>query len=257
MLQDILQKPLLNIDHAPGYGSAARYIAETTSEIGADVKSLPIHVCIIEAMGRNSGWITAASALAKKHDKDAPHLIYLPERPFNESEFLHDVKELYDELGGVVVVVSEGLKDKEGNSIVPPIFETDRSIYYGDVSAHLASLVIKELGIKARSEKPGLAGRASIRLQSKIDREEAELVGRKAVQAVLDEKSGVMVGIFRMPGEEYEIKMELVPVEEVMLEERVLPEKYINRRGNYVTEEFVSWCKPLIGEELTEFINFR
>ncbi len=154
-------------------------------------------------------------------------------------------------------MVSEGLKDKEGNSIVPPIFETDRSIYYGDVSAHLASLVIKELGIKARSEKPGLAGRASIRLQSKIDREEAELVGRKAVQAVLDEKSGVMVGIFRMLGEEYEIKMELVPVEEVMLEERVLPEKYINRRGNYVTEEFVSWCKPLIGEELTEFINFR
>ena len=78
-------------DHTPGYGSAARYIAATTAEVGVDVKSLPIHVCVIEAMGRNAGWITAASALARKKPGDAPHLIYLPERPFNEEEFLEDV----------------------------------------------------------------------------------------------------------------------------------------------------------------------
>lgn len=91
-------------DHTPGYGSAARFIAASAAEVGADVKALPIHVCVMEAMGRNAGWITAASALARKKPGDAPHLIYLPERPFHEEEFLEDVKCLYDEKGGVVVV---------------------------------------------------------------------------------------------------------------------------------------------------------
>ncbi len=144
------------IDHAPGFPSAAKYIATVTKEVGADVKSLPIHVCVIEAMGRNAGWITAASVLARKEPGDAPHLVYLPERNFKEEEFLEDVKRLYDELGGVVVVVSEGLRNEKGESIVPPIFKTDRAVYYGDVSAYLAELVIKKLGIKARSEAGAL-----------------------------------------------------------------------------------------------------
>lgn len=245
------------IDHAPGYGSAARYIAATTKEIGADVKSLPIHVSVIEAMGRNAGWITAASALARKNKNDAPHLIYLPERPFDEDEFLEDVKELYDELGGVVVVVSEGLKNKDGESIVPPIFKTGRATYYGDVSAHLSSLIIKKLGIKARSEKPGLCGRTSIELLSKVDQEEAILAGREAVKAAVSGHTGVMVGISRVPGKEYKIETSLIPIKEVMMHERVMPEEYINERGNNVTSEFVDWCRPLIGGELPEFINFR
>ncbi len=110
-------------DHTPGFASAARYMAETTAEVGMDVKGLPIHVCVMEAMGRNAGWITAASALARKKPGDAPHLIYLPERPFHEEEFLEDVKKLYEEKGGVVVVVSEGLKDEEGKTIVQPIYQ--------------------------------------------------------------------------------------------------------------------------------------
>lgn len=245
------------IDHAPGFGSAAKYIAHTVAEIGADVKSLPIHVTIVEAMGRNAGWITAASALARKTEKDAPHLIYLPERPFHEEEFLEDVKALYDELGGVVVVVSEGLKDEEGQSIVPPVFKSDRSVYFGDVSAHLASLVIKKLGIKARNEKPGLAGRASMTLQSDVDRKEAILVGSEAVKAAVSGKSGVMVAIHRVPGTDYKIETSLVPIEEVMLHEKVLPEEYINKRGNDVTEKFMEWCRPLIGGDLPQFINFK
>lgn len=245
------------IDHAPGFGSAAKYIAATTAEIGADVKSLPIHVCVIEAMGRNAGWITAASALARKNEKDAPHLIYLPERPFDEEEFLEDVKKLYDELGGVVVVVSEGLKNKDGESIVPPIFKTERAIYYGDVSSHLSNLIIKRLGIKARSEKPGLSGRASIALQSNVDREEAILVGREAVKAAVAGHTGVMVGINRIPGQKYKIETSLIPIEEVMMHERVLPKEYINERGNDVTKEFIDWCRPLIGEDLLDFLSFK
>ena len=130
-------------DHVPGYGSAARYLAATTQEVGEDVKSLPIHVSVIEAMGRNAGWITAASALARRKKGDAPHLIYVPERPFHEDEFLEDVERLYKEKGGVVVVASEGLTNVNGESIVPPIFKSDRAVYYGDVSAYLAELVIK------------------------------------------------------------------------------------------------------------------
>jgi 6-phosphofructokinase 1 len=243
-------------DHSPGYASAARYIAATTAEIGSDVKSLPIHVSVVEAMGRNAGWITAASALARREKGDAPHLIYLPERPFNEEEFLEDVKRLHDKQGGVVVVASEGLKGKDGKSIVPPIFKTERAIYYGDVSAHLANLIIKNLGIKARSEKPGIAGRASIAWQSELDREEAISAGEEAVRAVLDGESGVMVAFERAEHEVYKMNIKLVPIEQVMMFERKIPENYINERGNDVTQEFIDWCRPLIGE-LPEHISFK
>lgn len=243
-------------DHAPGFGSAARYIAETVNEVAQDVKALPIHVCVIEALGRNAGWITAASALTRKKEGDAPHLIYLPERPFDEEEFLVDVKKLYDKLGGVVVVVSEGLKNKDGKPIVEPIFEVGRSVYYGDVSSHLSNLVIKRLGIKARSEKPGICGRASIAFQSTVDRDEAVLAGKTAIKAAYEGNTGVMVGFERVPGEEYQVKTILIPINEVMLHERVMPKNFISERGNDVTHEFIEWCKPLIGENLKEFVSF-
>ncbi|MCI8664981.1 MAG: diphosphate--fructose-6-phosphate 1-phosphotransferase [Hungatella sp.] len=246
-------------DHTPGYGSAARYLSETVAEVGVDVKSLPIHVCIVEAMGRNAGWITAASALARKKPGDAPHLIYLPERVFHEDEFLEDVKRLYEEKGGVVVVASEGLKGGDGKPIVPPVFQTGRSVYYGDVSAYLAELVIKGLGIKARSEKPGICGRASISLQSPVDRDEAVLAGREALRAALRGEGGKMVGFVRedMPDHTYKISVSMVPIDEVMLYEKPVPEAYINDRGNDVTEDFVRWCRPLTGAVIPEYIDFQ
>lgn len=246
-------------DHTPGFGSAARYIAATTAEVGMDVKSLPIHVCVIEAMGRNAGWVTAASALARKKPGDAPHLIYLPERPFKEEEFLADVKMLYEEKGGVVVVASEGLKGEDGKPVVPPIYKTGRATYYGDVSAYLANLVIQKLDIKARSEKPGICGRSSIAWQSPVDREEAVLSGREALKAAMEGQGGVMIGFIRedrLDGE-YCIHMERIPIEKVMLHERAIPENFINERGNDVTNEFIKWCRPLIGPDLRDFIDFH
>lgn len=246
-------------DHSPGFPSAARYIAQTVAEVGVDVKSLPIHVSIVEAMGRNAGWITAASVLARKKPGDAPHLIYLPERPFHEEEFLEDVKRLYEEKGGVVVVASEGLKGPDGEPIVPPIFRSGRSVYYGDVSAYLAELVIKRLGIKARSEKPGLCGRASMALQSPVDREEAILAGREALKAAVSGESGVMVGFAREETADgsYKVKVRLIPIEEVMLHERVMPKEYQNSRGNDVTEAYAKWCGPLLGAEISDYIDFQ
>jgi len=244
-------------DHCPGYGSAARYIAQTVAEIGQDVKSMPIHVCIVEAMGRNAGWITAASALAKKEEGDAPHLVYLPECVFDEEKFIEEVKYMHEKYGGVVVVASEGLKDANGNPIVDPIYESDRAVYFGDVSAYLCQLVLSKLGIKARSEKPGIAGRASIAHQSTTDREEAIEVGRVAAMAALEGKTGVMVGFQRISNSPYKCEIKLIPIEDVMLNEKKLPIEYINDDKNGVTQGFIEWCKPLIGEELSEYAWFN
>ena len=172
---------------------------------------------------------------------------------------MEDVKRLHEEKGGVVVVASEGLKNEKGEPIVPPIFKTDRATYYGDVSAHLANLVVKRLGIKARNEKPGICGRASIAWQSPVDRDEAVLAGREALRAAMRGESGVMIGFIRdeTPDGSYKIHVERIPIEQVMLYERVIPETYVNERRNDVTEEFIKWCRPLIGPELRDFIDFN
>ncbi|OON97107.1 MAG: 6-phosphofructokinase [Candidatus Epulonipiscioides saccharophilum] len=252
-----IDNDIFTTDHAPGYGSAARFIAQTVKEIGEDVKSLPIHVSVVEAMGRNAGWITAASALARKKEGDAPHLIYLPERPFNEEEFLEDVQKLHEKYGGVVVAVSEGLKNDKGEPVAPPIFRTERAIYTGDVGTHLATLVVKNLGIKARSEKPGIAGRASIMNQSPVDVNEAVEAGKVALQSVLEGKTGVMVGVKRISTDPYQCETILIPIKEVMMGEKIMPDEFINERGNDVTDEFVKWARPLIGGELTDFADFN
>lgn len=244
-------------DHCPGFGSAARYMVGSISEIVQDLKSLPIHVVIVEALGRNAGWITASSALAKRNNNDGPDLIYLPEKAFNRDEFLDDVKRIYDEKGRVLVIASEGLKYENGNPIVEPVFSSGRSIYFGDVSAHLATLVIKNLGIKARSEKPGILGRASIAWQSEIDREEAIIAGEEAVKSVISGKTGVMVGFERVKSNTYTCKTVLIPIKDVQLNEKIMPENFINQRGNFVTQEFIDWCRPLIGSDFPEFISFR
>lgn len=244
-------------DHAPGFGSAARYIAAVTSEISQDVRSLPIHVCVIEAMGRNAGWVTAASALARSGNGDGPDLIYLPERPFDEEEFLEKVGDLHRKKGGVVIVASEGLCNPDGSSIVPPIFQVGRSVYYGDISSHLANLVIRKLGIKARSEKPGICNRSSIAFQSAVDRDEAAAAGAEAARAALAGENGVMVGFRRVPGPEYRAETFLIPVEQVMLHERKMPDEYISADGRDVTPEFLDWCRPLIGGPLREFVTFK
>ena len=244
-------------DHAPGFGSAARYIAQSVAEVTADVRGLPIHVVVIEASGRNAGWITAASALARQAGVDGPDLIYLPERPFDEEQYLRDVQKLIEEKRGVVVVASEGLKDKDGKPIVEPVFQVGRATYFGDVSAHLANLVIKRLGYKARSEKPGLLGRASIALSSDVDRAEAILAGEEAVRAACAGESGKMVGFIRESTSPYKVRTTLIDVHDVMLVEKKMPDAYINEAGNGVTQAFIDWCAPLIGEPLGKLISLK
>ena len=244
-------------DHSPGYGSAARYIAASVQEVCADVKSLPIHVVVIEASGRNAGWITAAAALARVEPGDGPDLIYLPERPFKEEAFLQDISRLIEKKKGVVVVVSEGLRDDKGEPVAEPVLQIGRDVYFGDVCGHLANLVQRRLGYKARAEKPGLLGRASIAWQSSVDREEACLAGELACRAVLEGETGKMVAFKRDEGADYKVTSILVPIEQVMLEEKKLPDAFINAAGNDVTDAFVRWAAPLIGEPLPRMVSFR
>lgn len=243
-------------DHAPGYASAALYMAASVSEVCCDVRGLPIHIVIVEAMGRNAGWVTAASALADESGTGGPDLIYMPERDFDEDQFLESCQELIDEKGSGIVVVSEGLHKKSGVPVAPLLMETGRSRYFGDVSAHLARLVVQKLGYKARSEKPGLLGRASMPWQSAVDREEAVQCGREAVRAALEGDSGKMVGIERVSSAPYAVRYVRIPIEQVMLDERTLPDRYINAAGNGVTEEFRSWLRPLLGQDLPRFASF-
>ena len=244
-------------DHSPGYGSAALYMAQSTAELCADVKGLAIHVVVLEASGRNAGWITAASALAADQGGDGPDLIYLPERPFDEDQFVADVEELLKKKKGIVVVASEGLHDKDGKPIVEPIFKVGRATYFGDVGTHLAGVVIKRLGYKARGEKPGLLGRCSIYMQSKVDRDEAQLAGEIACREVLKGTTGKMVAFKRISTEPYKVEPFLVDIDEVMMYERTMPDEFINEKGNGVTEAFKEWARPLLGEEIRKMVSFN
>ena len=244
-------------DHAPGFGSAARYVAGSTAELCCDVEGLPIHVVVLETSGRNAGWLTAAASLATDSYAHGPDLIYLPERDFDQDAFLRDVKKLIDTKGHGVVVASEGLHYAGGKPIVEPIFTVGRATYFGDVGSHLANLIIKELGYKARAEKPGLLGRASILWQSETDRDEAERCGRAAVDAVTAGESGKMVALRRIPGDTYRCETFLVDIQQVMMTVRKLPEEFINAEGNGITEAFKEWCRPLLGSPLPKLMDLR
>lgn len=244
-------------DHAPGFGSAARFAASACAAMNQDVRSLPIHVSILELMGRNAGWITASTALARRREGDAPHMILLPERPFEEEVFLKEVEALYKRYGGVVVAASEGLKDEKGQHIVPPIFTLGRATYYGDVGTHLAGLVIQRLGIKARSEKPGMLGRCAVEYQSQTDREEAVQAGAEAVRCAVEGQGGVMVAFERISSEPYRMRLTRIPLSQAALKERTMPEEFIAKNNMDVTPEFLSWARPLIGGPLPEYFSWN
>ena len=157
----------------------------------------------------------------------------------------------------MVVVASEGLKDAEGKPIVAPVFQTGRSVYFGDVSAHLSQLVTKKLGYKSRSEKPGLLGRASMALCSPVDQAEAQLAGEEAVRAAINGESGKMVTFIRESTEPYRMTTRLVDVREVMMTEKKLPAEYINEQGNGVTEAFVEWLRPLVGAPIPRMLTLK
>lgn len=242
-------------DHAPGFASAARFMAASVGAVCTDVHGLPAHISVVETLGRNAGWVCAASSMAAEAGF-GPDLIYLPERDFDERAFLDDAQRLVDEKRSGTIVVSEGLHKAGGEPVAEPLLRIGRATYFGDVSAHLARLIISELGCRARSEKPGLLGRCSIAWQSSVDRDEAVACGREAVRAALAGDSGTMVGIERVSSEPYEARLVRIPIERVMMEERCVPPEFINERGNGVTQAYRDWLRPLLGGPLPRYASY-
>ena len=242
-------------DHCPGFGSAAKYAAASALELAQDAAALPIHVVVMEMMGRNAGWITAASALFTKL-MPCEHLVYLPETDFNKDEFLAAVKEKWARGRGLLVTVSEGIHYAGGAPVADSgIVDGFGHKVPGGAAQTLSDMIMQETGIKSRSEKPGLLGRTSVALMSEIDRDEAELAGATAVRAAVEGETGYMVGFKTERGPEYRSETILVPLAEVANAEKTFPLEWITPGG--VTDEFRSYCLPLIGEYDTRFVNLR
>jgi 6-phosphofructokinase 1 len=244
-------------DFCPGYGSCARFIAQSTIDLGMDIRALPTPVSIMEVIGRNAGWTAAASLLARREPDDAPHLIYVPEVRLSPERFLRDVQEVYKRQGWVVAVVSEGLCDEDGQSLgvtagAAAVDGFGHSLR-GDVAPALAHLVTRELGLRARSEKPGLLARASSHHASVVDREAAEGVGRFAAEQVFAGESGFMAAIRRESSVPWRTGFFRVPLEKTANVERKLPVQYIAPSRNDVTEAFRHYVEPLVGGPLRRY----
>lgn len=250
-------------DHCPGYGSVARWNAIATKDAGRDTEAIGIvdKVKIIETMGRDAGWITAATALAKDADDSAPHLVYLPERPFSEEKFLADVESVYRKLGHVLVAVCEGLKDKDGKYITASdrAIDTDRFGHkqLGGVADYLCNIIASNLKLKARFDKAGTIQRSSMVCASKTDLKEAYMVGAKAVKYALKGISDHMVTLVRESNAPYKCVTGLAKLEDVANAQKPVPDHFINTEGNFVTEAFIEYAKPLIGSPLPEYVRLE
>ena len=241
-------------DRCPGYGSAARYIASVTRELGADIRSLPQPVTILETLGRSVGWIAAAASLARSEEGDAPHLVYIPELPFELDLFLSDLDRTVTKLGWAVVVVAEGIRKSDGSLV----YETSDSSQSdplkrpmtGGVAQHLASIVSQRLRIRCRSEKPGLLGRASMAHVSAQDLEDAALVGRAGVQGLASGSGDIMVALNPLQ-ESAQGGVRQVPLAEAGVE-RPIPPRFLEAGEIPLSDSFLEYLRPLVGK-LAEF----
>jgi 6-phosphofructokinase 1 len=252
-----IDNDLPGTDHCPGFGSAARFIAQSVVDLGMDIRALPTPVSILEVMGRDAGWLTAATLLGRKEADDAPHLIYVPERPLGRESLLRDVQRVYDRQGWVVVAVSEGIKDETGESWAvsrsPQTVDGFGHKLPGDVATRLAGLVTSELGLRARSEKPGLLGRSCALMASSLDRREAREVGRFGFSWAIKGNTGFMVSIKREDSAAYRVEYGAVPLNTVANLTRLLPPEYVSGDGNDIKEEYRAYVEPLIGDPLRRY----
>lgn len=245
-------------DHCPGYGSAAKYIATTFMEVSRDAKVYDRgSITVIEVMGRNAGWLTAASALAGIKYKDhGPDLVYLPEVPFDMSNFLSDVSRVYEEQGDVLVAVSEGIKDKNGTYIVSYFSDQTKEkdafghAKMGGLAANLAEYANAKLKAKVRGIELSLLQRCAAHLASATDVEEAYMAGKAAFEAAESGITDKMITFEREPGEIYKCKTGLVDLVEVANAEKKVPREWINDAGNGVLQPFIDYALPLINGEV-------
>ncbi|MDA0578194.1 MAG: 6-phosphofructokinase [Verrucomicrobia bacterium] len=250
-----IDNDLMETDHCPGFGSAAKFVAQAFAGVNMDNRALPgVYIGVV--MGRHAGFLTAAAALARQYPDDGPHLIYLPERPFDPKRFVADVKKVYDRRGLCVIAVSEGISGKDGTPFISSLMKgkaVERDAHgnvqlsgTGALGDLLANLIRDKTDIKrVRSDTLGYLQRSFLGCVSESDAVEAREVGAKAVQfAAMGQRSG-SVSIRRIG--DYAVDYVLVPLEAVAAKTRHMPNNFMNAAGNHVTPAFLNYARPLVG----------
>lgn len=244
---------LAGTDVAPGYASAARWVAQTVRDTGLDLRAMRAFddVAVLEVMGRHAGWLAAAAALARQEADDPPDLILLPEVVFEEERFLNTVQQTHRCKGICLVVAAEGIRDEAGVFVAEKLGQTEVDVsgqkFLGlapGVAPYLAGLIRQRLHIRCRHLRPDTIQRSSSALVSETDRNLAERVGRAAVAAALAGQTGVMMGLVRS---QTGWNVQPVPFGEVIGRERLLPVEFRSQSGWGVTEAFLAYARPLVG----------
>ncbi|HOB20005.1 MAG TPA: 6-phosphofructokinase [Candidatus Atribacteria bacterium] len=258
-----IDNDLMVNDHTPGYGSAARFVAQAFMGINLDNRALPgVYIGVV--MGRHAGFLTAAAAMAQRYADDGPHLIYLPERVFNVDKFLSDVKAVYDKYGRCVIAVSEGIQDETGQPIMVKLSKTVEKDAHGNVQLSgtgalgdlLSDLVKEKLNIKrVRSDTFGYLQRSFMGCVSDVDQIEAREVGERAAQFALLHNVDGSVTIHRVG--DYAVDYRLTDLKEIAALTKHMPDEYINKEGNHVTEAFKAYCRPLLGSNMPTASRLR
>ncbi len=250
-------------DHTPGFGSAAKYIAASTKEIIRDALGLTYNdrstITILEIMGRNAGWLTGATALARTEECEGPDLIYLPEVVFDIDKFRKTTEELLKKKKSVVIAVSEGIKLADGRYVC----ELSGGAGYVDAfghkqlqgtAAYLAGYLGAEIGCKTRSIEYSTLQRSASHMASRVDVDEAFMVGGAAVKAADEGDTGKMVVIDRVADDPYMSAAGIYDVHRIANNEKLVPRSWMNKEGNYVTEEFINYIEPLIQGDYQPFM---
>lgn len=252
-----IDNDLVETDHTPGFGSAAKYVASTVREIAIDasVYDNKKSVTIVEIMGRHAGWLTAASALARKFEHDNPVLIYLPETDFDQDAFIEKVRASLETTPNLVVCISEGIHDNTGTFICEYSNDVGTDTFGHKMltgsGKYLENLVKERLGVKVRSVELNVCQRCSSSMLSKTDQKEAIASGAYGVKAALNRASGKMVAFERLDGDDYQIDYVLKDVNVICNQEKCVPVTWITADGSDVTEDFIRYARPLIQGEVT------
>lgn len=245
-----IDNDLCGTDHCPGYGSAAKYIANSIMEINRDASIYPSPlVVVVEIMGRNAGWLTAASKLASVNGFGAD-LIYLPETPFSYEKFLSDVKTVVDAKKYCIVAVSEGIRFENGKYVGEDQSSTDvfGHSQLGGVCSILKAKA-KSLGLKCKAVELNILQRCAAHCASDTDIEESFNAGRQAVKKAVDGETDKMIAFRRKPGETYEIEYVAEPLSSAANAEKQIPAEWITADGTNLTDDFVAYALPLIAGE--------
>ena len=247
-----IDNDLVETDHTPGFGSAAKYVASTVREIAIDasVYDNKQSVTIVEIMGRHAGWLTAASVLARKFEGDNPVLIYLPEVAFDTDAFIEKVKEKLQTTSNLVVCISEGINDGNGTFVCELASDVGVDNFGHKMltgsGKYLENLVKEKLGVKVRSVELNVCQRCSSSCLSATDLNEAVESGRFAVKAAIDGETGKMITFIRKSSEPYELEFGTADVNIICNMEKPVPQKWITENGSDIGGEFIAYARPLV-----------